>query len=136
MKRSLGLTWLGKAAGLTVALGALAVATRAGAADVWGYGVKSCSDFLAAAPGEGAPAEIGSPEYLRYREWLAGLITGLNLATATDVLRGAEVPAALARIRAHCQAHPADDFFTATMALVRSLSKGGEGGKAGPGRAK
>lgn len=100
---------------------------------LWGYGVQSCRGYLAASPAAPTPAAIAGPEYARYREWLAGLVTGLNLATGTDVLAGAELNAALTRIRAHCQAHPADDFFNASMALIRSLGqvKGtrGKGGK-------
>jgi hypothetical protein len=88
---------------------------------LWGYGVKSCSDFLTTAPGLGTPAAVASDEYLRYREWLAGLVTGINLTTASDVLAGAELEAAMGRIRSHCQAHPRDDFFNAAMALIRSL---------------
>ena len=87
---------------------------------LWGYGVKSCRDFVAVAPGAGSEA-AGSAESLRYREWLAGLVSGLNLATGLDVLQGAELEAALTRIRAHCQDHPQDDFFNASLALVKAL---------------
>lgn len=109
-------------AALALALGLTTVGVTAGPA-VWGYGVKPCRDFLAAVPGDNAPVAVGSIEYLRYREWLAGLITGLNLATAADVLGGAELDAALNSIRARCQARPGDDFFSASMNLVRSLSR-------------
>ncbi|WP_295456221.1 hypothetical protein [uncultured Thiodictyon sp.] len=116
-------------AALALALGLTMVGATAGPA-VWGYGVKPCRDFLAAAPGDNAPAAVGSTEYLRYREWLAGLITGLNLATAADVLGGAELDAALNSIRARCQTRPGDDFFSASMNLVRSLSRSkGKGAK-------
>ena len=90
---------------------------------LWGYGVKPCPAFLAAAPGEGTPTALADPEYLRYREWLAGLVTGLNLATGRDVLLGAELDAALLRIRASCQSQPEDDFFNASLRLVRSLGQ-------------
>ena len=90
---------------------------------LWGYGVKPCRDFLTAAPSENAPTEVSGMEYLRYREWLAGLISGLNLATASDVLAGAELNAALTRIRARCQSHPDEDFFNASMSLVQSLNR-------------
>lgn len=107
-------------AALALALGLTTVGAAAGPT-VWGYGVKPCRDFLAATPGDNAPAAVGSHEYLRYREWLAGLVTGLNLATAADVLDGAELDAALNSIRARCQARPGDDFFSASMTLIRSL---------------
>lgn len=87
---------------------------------LWGYGVKSCGDFLAMTPVPGAEA-VGNEELVRYREWLAGLVSGLNLATGLDVLRGAELEAALTRIRAHCQDRPQDDFFNASLALIKSL---------------
>jgi hypothetical protein len=105
------------AAGMTAPLPSQA----ANAPSLWGYGVKPCSDYLAVAPGDGAPAEVASPEYARYREWLAGLVTGLNLATGNDVLGGAELEAALTRVRARCKTHPSEDFFNASMVLIRSL---------------
>jgi hypothetical protein len=93
---------------------------------LWGYGVKPCGDFLASAPADSAPADLADEDYLRYREWLAGLVTGLNLATGRDVLGGAELDAALIRIRASCKAHPRDDFFNASLRLVRSLGHTGK----------
>jgi hypothetical protein len=86
---------------------------------LWGYGVKGCRDLVAAAPTGGM--DTVNPEGARYREWLAGLVTGLNLATGMDVLKGAELEAAFSRIRAHCEAHPEDDFFNASLALLKSL---------------
>jgi len=111
---------VGLALGLALGLGSV---TASGGPAIWGYGVKPCRDFLTTAPGDAALAAVGGAEYLRYREWLAGFVTGLNLATASDVLAGAELDAALTSIRARCQARPGDDFFTATMSLVRSLGR-------------
>ncbi|MGE5154874.1 MAG: hypothetical protein ACM3ST_12780 [Bdellovibrio bacteriovorus] len=87
---------------------------------LWGYGVKSCRELVAAVPPSGADI-AGSAEYPRYREWLAGLVSGLNLATGRDVLMGAELEAALTRIRAHCQERPEDDFFNASLTLIKTL---------------
>jgi hypothetical protein len=87
---------------------------------LWGYGIKGCPDYLRVAPAAGAET-VANEEYLRYREWLAGLVTGLNLATGLDVLKGAELEAALSRIRARCEEHPEDDFFNASLALLKSL---------------
>lgn len=109
--------------GLLAALAGSGTAAAEGAPPLWGYGVKGCPDYLAAAPAPGAPEALGGADYLRYREWLAGLVTGLNLATGSDVLKGAELDAALGRIRAHCQAHPDEDFFNAALALVKSLGR-------------
>lgn len=89
---------------------------------LWGYGVKTCSDFLTAAQGWDAGREPESVEYRRYQDWLTGFVSGLNLATGKDVLRGADIDGAMGRIRAHCGGNPKDDFFTATMDLVRMLS--------------
>jgi hypothetical protein len=118
--RQPGATALWIALGLALALG---TGPAAAAPTLWGYGVKSCGDYLAASPAQGAPAAIVGPEYARYREWLAGLVTGLNLATGTDVLAGAELDAALTRIRAHCKDRPADDFFNASMSFIRALGQ-------------
>jgi hypothetical protein len=111
---------------LALGLALTPLASRWAAAEgptLWGYGVKSCGEFFAAAPAAGAEA-AGNAEYPRYREWLAGLVSGLNLATGLDVLKGAELEAALTRIRAHCQDHPQDDFFNASLALVKALGAG------------
>lgn len=112
----------------------IALATGPGQANagptLWGYGVKSCRDYTAASPGVGTPTFVASPEYARYREWLAGLVSGLNLATGADVLGGAELDAAMTRIHAHCEKKPKDDFFNASMTLIRSLGQiKGDSGK-------
>lgn len=85
---------------------------------LWGYGVKTCDQFLQAV-GEDADK---TDEYRRYEDWLTGFISGLNLATGKDVLKGADVDSAMRRIQAHCGGNRKDDFFTATMDLVRMLS--------------
>jgi hypothetical protein len=89
---------------------------------LWGYGIKSCADFLGSAQGRDDTVDRQSAEYRRYQDWLTGFISGLNLATGQDVLKGADVDSAMRRIRAHCGGHRKDDFFTATMDLVRMLS--------------
>jgi hypothetical protein len=108
--------------GLALVLGLCGQPANAGPT-VWGYGVKSCRDFLNAAPGDGTPSAVAGAEYARYREWLAGFVTGLNLATASDTLAGAELDAALTSIRTRCQMRPGDDFFNASMNLIRSLGR-------------
>jgi len=110
------------AVGLTAAGGS---ALAGDSPTLWGYGVKPCSAFLATAPAAGVPAELGDADYLRYREWLAGLVSGLNLATGADVLNGAELDAALTRVRAQCKDHPSDDFFNARLTLIKSLKTSG-----------
>ncbi|WP_462321344.1 hypothetical protein [Halochromatium sp.] len=86
---------------------------------LWGYGVRSCSDYEQAS----AAAESGSPaEYQRYQDWVAGFVSGLNLAVDEDVLSGSGIETLMRRTLSHCKAHPSDDFFTATMNLIRQLS--------------
>jgi hypothetical protein len=89
---------------------------------LWGYGIKSCNDFLGAAEGDEKGVEQFVLEYGRYEDWLSGFISGLNLATGKDVLRGADIETALRRIDAYCGGHRSEDFFTASMDLVRMLS--------------
>ncbi|MEJ2386538.1 MAG: hypothetical protein P8Y27_04270 [Chromatiaceae bacterium] len=89
---------------------------------LWGYGVKSCTDYLVAAKGREQGVEVQVAEYRRYEDWLTGFISGLNLATGEDVLKGVTVKAAMQRNRAYCSGHLKKDFFTATMDFVRMLS--------------
>ncbi|MGA7978731.1 MAG: hypothetical protein WCA32_00720 [Chromatiaceae bacterium] len=90
---------------------------------LWGYGVKSCSDYLSAAKGWEAGVETEIAEYRRYEDWLTGFVSGLNLATGEDVLKGADIDSALRRTRAYCEGHRKQDFFNASMDFVRMLSK-------------
>ena len=87
-----------------------------------GYGVKSCEDYLAVFAGWEQGDEEAIEHYLFYREWLSGLVTGLSLATGMDVLKGVEIKAALRRVQVDCEEHPDDDFFNASMRLIRVLS--------------
>ncbi|MFZ1538009.1 MAG: hypothetical protein WAT23_11575 [Chromatiaceae bacterium] len=90
---------------------------------IWGYGVKSCTTFLAAADGRDAGDALQDLEFQRYQDWLTGFITGLNLSMGKDVLVGADINGALNRIHAYCQGHGKEDVFTATMDLVRMLGR-------------
>ena len=89
---------------------------------LWGYGVKSCDAYAAAWTGREAGVDTGIAEYRRYRDWLGGFVSGLNLATGRDVLAGVDLERALGRIHLYCDDHRKDDFFTATMDFVRELS--------------
>ncbi len=93
-----------------------------GTPKVWGYGIKSCADFVTVSKGfeSGSMREVAV--YLQYREWFSGLVTGLSLATANNVLEGADIKAAMHRLRLHCEEHPQDDFFQAATAYLRLLS--------------
>ncbi|MCP3867932.1 MAG: hypothetical protein GY703_07525 [Gammaproteobacteria bacterium] len=89
---------------------------------VLGFGVKSCRDYSETfrewKKGEGKYIE----QYLRYRSWFAGLVTGLSLATGVDVIKGVELNGAMRRVEVYCGEHPEEDFFNASMRLIRALS--------------
>ncbi|MEA3642989.1 MAG: hypothetical protein VBE63_24055 [Lamprobacter sp.] len=86
---------------------------------LWGYGVRSCAEYEQA----NAAAKAGdSAEFQRYQDWAAGFVSGLSLALDEDVLSGSGIETLMRRTLNHCKAHPSDNFFTATMHLVRLLS--------------
>lgn len=89
---------------------------------LWGYGVKSCDTYAAAWDGREQGAEEQIAEYRRFQDWLTGFISGLNLATGQNVLVGVAFESAMRRIFLYCDDHRKEDFFTATMDLVRLLS--------------
>jgi len=90
---------------------------------VLGYGVKPCEAYLEAYEGWDAGLEEQIEQYLHYRGWLTGFVSGLNLAMGKDVLQGVEVSGAMRRIQLYCDEKPTDDFFTASMSLIKLLSK-------------
>ena len=86
---------------------------------LWGYGVRGCNRYLAA----DAAREAGdAAEFQRYEDWLTGFVSGLNLATGDDVLRGSSIESAMGRTLAFCKDKPDSDFFNAAMDFVRTLS--------------
>mgnify|MGYP000096072503 CR=1 FL=1 len=87
-----------------------------------GYGVKPCEDYLSVYKRWQQGDDMALGQYLFYREWLSGLATGLSLATNTDVLKGVEITAALRRAQINCEEYPDEDFFNASMRLIRELS--------------
>ncbi|MEO5343764.1 MAG: hypothetical protein H7842_10585 [Gammaproteobacteria bacterium SHHR-1] len=93
----------------------------AAAGELLGYGVRPCEDYLRTYQGWEQDQPKAVMEYFHYQDWLAGFISGLNYATGDDQLRGVGIPGVLRRNRIHCQERPNDDFFTATMALIRGL---------------
>lgn len=108
--------------GLAITAGALSQSRADDPPVLWASGVKPCADFLAIAPPDGTVQAIGGGSYRHYREWLAGLVTGLNLATGRDVLKGADLDAAMSRIRTNCERNPQENFFNASMRLFNALS--------------
>lgn len=89
---------------------------------LWGYGVKSCDDYVTMWLGveQGQPEEIIA--YQRYQDWLSGFISGINTAVNTDVLTGVTVDGAMRRIYIYCEDHHKNDVYTATRELVRQLN--------------
>lgn len=89
---------------------------------LWGYGVKSCDHYVRAWQGKQEGREEDIAEFRRYQDWLTGYVSGLNLATGQDVLAGVAIDGAMRRIHLYCDDHRKDDFFGATMDLVKLLS--------------
>ncbi len=90
---------------------------------LWGYGVKSCDNYVRVWQGQEEGQEVEIAEFRRYEDWLTGFVSGLNLATGQDVLVGVSMEGAMRRIHLYCDDHRKEDFFTATMDLVRLLSQ-------------
>ena len=86
-----------------------------------GYGVHSCTDFRRAYYGRQKGEEKHIAEYLRYRDWLTGFLSGLSLAVGEDVLRGVDVEGVMRRNNLYCEEHTESDFFNATMKLLETL---------------
>lgn len=96
-------------------------AARAEPAPVlWGYGGQSCARVVQASDGleRGNEAEI--VDYGRFQEWVAGFVSGINLASGRDVLNGMALSVAMQRIEAECREDPRRDLFSAATALVRA----------------
>ncbi len=90
-------------------------------AELLGHGVRSCDAYLKTYQGWEQNEPKAVIEFFHYQDWLAGFVSGLNYATGDDQLRGVGIPGVLRRNRIHCQEHAGDDFFSATMALIRNL---------------
>ncbi len=99
----------------------LAVLPTAQAAEpqVWGYGVQGCAPYMETFIGQANKDPRAVSEFRLYREWLAGVISGMSAATAMDVLQGLELEEALKRLHALCQQQASEDVFTMAMTLVR-----------------
>ena len=110
---------------ILVLTGSMLAACTAMAADkpvLWGQGVQSCEVYARAWDGRKLGTQAAMEDYQRFQDWLAGFVSGLSLATGMDVLRGVDIEGAMRRTSIHCEDNPQDDFFTASMDLIRVLS--------------
>ncbi len=108
---------------LLLALLQLSLASaNAAPSQLLGYGVKPCEAYLEAYEGWEGGLEEQIEQYLHYRDWLTGFVSGLNLTMGEDVLHGIEVAGAMRRIQLYCDEHPTKDFFTASISLIKLLS--------------
>ncbi len=106
-------------------IGAVLSAGMAMAADkpvLWGQGVQRCEVYTKVWEARNLGNQAGVEDYRRFQDWLTGFVSGLSLATGMDVLRGVDIEGAMRRTRIHCEDNPEDDFFTASMDLIRVLS--------------
>ena len=88
-----------------------------------GYGGESCERFLETR----RQAEQGEAravfDELGYSQWLAGMVSGLSLASGEDVLHGADVDGLLRRVQRHCEDDLSLNVMDAALAHIRSLSQ-------------
>ncbi len=89
---------------------------------LWGQGIQSCEVYARVWEQREVGTNAGIADYGRFQDWFAGFVSGLSLATGMDVLHGVDIAAAMRRISIHCEDNPWDDFFNASMDLVRVLS--------------
>jgi len=89
---------------------------------LWGYGNKACPEFAVAYDGWKKGDDAATGELLRYRDWLAGFVSALSLATGEAVLHGTDLEPFMGDVRKQCDQQHNTDFFNATMAVIRALS--------------
>jgi hypothetical protein len=104
-------------------LWAVAWPLQASELELLGYGVRSCEHYRQTYAGWEKGDVKAIVEYYRYQGWLTGFVSGLSLATGDDQLHGVTVDGAMRRNLIHCQEKMDDDFFNATMALIKSLKR-------------
>jgi hypothetical protein len=84
---------------------------------LWGYGVRGCEAYLAAA------AAADAAELTRYRDWLAGFVSAMSLALGEDALGDADLATALRGTRDSCRNDRDQDFFNAAMDFVQGAAR-------------
>ena len=86
-----------------------------------GYGVKSCHEFLANQALVEKNDVNAIVDDLRYRSWLSGFVSGINLATDDDVLRGVTIDSAMRRIAIVCDEKARYSFRESSMDFLEQL---------------
>ncbi|MEI6413193.1 MAG: hypothetical protein WCP34_02895 [Pseudomonadota bacterium] len=89
---------------------------------LWGYGTRLCEDFHKAQMEADQGIDQGILEYRRYQDWLQGFLSGLNLATGQDLLRGGEMAVLLRWVERQCDDKPEKSLLTATREALKALS--------------
>ncbi len=89
---------------------------------LWGQGMQSCEIYARAWEERELGTEAAITGYQRFQDWFTGFVSGLSLATGMDVLHGVDIRGAMRRISIHCEDNPGDDFFNASMDLIRVMS--------------
>jgi len=98
-----------------------AFAAQAEKPQLHGYGVRSCEEYRKAYAGWEKGEEESMAEYQRYKDWLAGFVSGLALATGENVLQGVDLDGAMRRNQLYCVENTESDFFNGTMKLLGTL---------------
>lgn len=88
-----------------------------------GHGAKTCVEYLDTWRRWESGQDTGIYDYFGYQQWMAGLVTGLSLATGEDVLRGADVEGMMRRVKLGCEDDRKQDVFEAATAYLRELSQ-------------
>ncbi len=103
----------------------LSMPIQAGAASakLLGYGARSCDEYVIAWKGRERGEQESVEEYLMYRSWFEGFVSGMSFATGEDMLRGVAIDSAMNRTRIFCQNNPDADFFNGASDLLKMLSR-------------
>ena len=88
-----------------------------------GHGGHTCVEYLDTWRRWEAGQDTGILDYFGYEQWFAGFVSGLSLATAEDVLRGAGVEGMMRRVRRNCEDDRKQDVFGAAIVVRRSRSR-------------
>ena len=95
----------------------------AASAKLLGYGARSCDEYVIAWKGWERGEQESVNEYLMYRSWLEGFVSGMSFAAGEDMLHGVAIDSAMNRTRVFCEGNPDADFFNGASDLLKMLSR-------------